>query len=78
MKAFARELVWFFMAILIASPIAYFFGYLMELKPEGPSMTTEEEVFQMELFIIGAIIAFISTYLMRVIIWAVAKFLITE
>jgi ABC-type multidrug transport system permease subunit len=78
MKAFARELAWFFVAIVVAAPIAYFFGYLMNLEPEGPSMSQTEEVFQMELFIIGGIIGFVSTYLMRIIIWAVAKFLISE
>lgn len=50
----------------------------MNLEPEGPSMSQTEEVFQMELFIIGGIIGFVSTYLMRIIIWAVAKFLISE
>ncbi len=78
MKAFARELAWFFIAIVLAAPVAYFFGYLMALEPEGATMTKFEEVFQMELFIIGAILGFVCTYLMRVIIWAVAKYLIEE
>lgn len=78
MKALARELAWFFIAILLAAPVAYFFGYLMALEPEGTSMNNFEEVFQMELFIIGAILGFVSTYVMRVIIWAVAKYLIEE
>jgi hypothetical protein len=78
MRAFARELAWFFLAVVIAMPIAFFFGYLLNLKPEGPSLTFNEEVFQMELFIIGAIIAFVGTYLLRVIIWAMAKFLTTD
>ncbi len=75
MKAFARELSWFFIAILLAVPVAYVFGYLMNLTPEGEIMTFSEEVFQMELFIVGAIIGFICTYLMRLIIWAVVEYL---
>jgi ABC-type multidrug transport system permease subunit len=78
MKALARELIWFFIAVILASPIAYFFGYVMGLEPEGAKMVIEEEVFQMEMFIIGGIIGFVCTYLMRVIIWAMAKFLIHE
>ncbi len=79
MRALARELSWFFIAILLAAPIAYFFGfYLMNLEPEGPTLTKNEEVFYMELFIIGGILGFICTYFIRVIIWAVTKYLIVE
>jgi ABC-type multidrug transport system permease subunit len=78
MKAFAREIAWFFMAIVIAVPIAYLFAYLLSLEPQGPSLTISEEVFQMEFFIIGAILGFVCTYLIRIIIWAIAKFLISE
>ena len=78
MKAFARELAWFFIAILIAIPIAYLFAHMMNLQPEGIKMTPHEEVFQMELFITGAVLAFICTYVMRVIIWAVSKYIINE
>jgi hypothetical protein len=78
MKALARELIWFFIAVILASPIAYFFSYVMGLQPEGPELEIVEEVFQMEMFIIGGIIGFVCTYLMRVIIWATAKFLIQE
>ena len=76
MKAFARELAWFFIAILIAIPIAYLFAHLMNLSPEGIKMTQHEEVFQMELFIIGAILGFICAYVVRMIIWAVTKYLV--
>ena len=78
MKALARELIWFFIAVILATPIAYFFGYLTGLEPEGLQLTNDEEVFQMELFFIGWIIGFICTYFMRVIIWAVSKYLIKE
>ncbi|MCR9249859.1 MAG: hypothetical protein NXI20_05520 [bacterium] len=78
MKALARELLWFFTAVVLCMPIAYLFAYLLDLKPEGPTMTFNEEVFQMELFIVGAIIGFIGTYIMRVIIWAMKKYLIKE
>ena len=78
MKAFARELSWFFIAILLATPVAFLFGYIMGLEPEGVTLTKTEEVFQMELFLIGAVLAFVSTYLMRIIIWAFSKYLINK
>lgn len=78
MKAFARELLWFFIAILLSAPLAYIFGYIMSLEPEGLTLTMQEEVFQMELFIVGGIVGFFGTYLIRVIIWAVYKHLIKD
>ena len=75
MKALARELIWFFIALILAIPVAYFFIYLMELTPEGTKLSKNEEIFQMELFIIGAILGFVCTYFIRVIVWSVAKHL---
>lgn len=78
MKALAREIAWFFLALFLSGPIAYIFGLLMNLEPEGLQMTKNEEVFQMEIFIIGGILGFLCTYLIRIIVWAVAKFLVDE
>lgn len=77
MKVLARELLWFLIAIILSLPIAVLFGYLIGVEPNG-KYSLEEEVFQMELFIIGGVLAFICTYFMRVIIWAVATFLIDK
>ena len=41
MKTVARELVWFFVAVLLAVPVGYLFGSLLELKPEGKSATPD-------------------------------------
>ena len=71
MKTFAREMLWFLIAIVFAVPLAYFFIYLMNLVPENELMTEEEWVFQMEFFIIGAILGFIGVYIVRVIMWAI-------
>jgi len=48
------------------------------LQPEGVQTTSIEEVFEMELFLIGAIIGFVCTYLMRVLIWSIMKNLIND
>jgi hypothetical protein len=76
MKVIARELIWFFIALILASPVAYYFSYIVGLEPEGVTLTMEEEVFQMEFFIIGYIIGIMGTYLMRVVLWAVSTYLI--
>jgi hypothetical protein len=79
MKIFARELLWFLLALVLAAPVAWLFSYSLGLEPTGPTISTEEEVFQMELFIIGYIVGIIGTYLMRLVIWAVQKvFILVE
>ena len=78
MKTVARELIWFFVAVLLAVPVGYLFGSLLELKPEGKSATPIEDVFEMELFIIGAVIGFILTYVMRILMCAINKHLVNK
>ena len=73
MKTVARELMWLLIALLLAIPIGYLFGTILELQPESDTATTIEAVFEMELFIIGAIIGFALTYVMRVFMWAITK-----
>lgn len=78
MKILARELIWFFIALILAAPVAYLFSYSMGLEPEGVTLSTEEEVFQLEFFIIGYGIGIVCTYIMRIVIWAVTTYLINE
>jgi len=73
MKIFARELLWFLLALVLAAPIAWLFSYSLGLTPAGPALSTEEEVFQMEFFIIGYVVGIVGTYLMRLVAWAVSK-----
>lgn len=78
MKTVARELVWFFVAVLLAVPVGYLFGSLLELQPEGETATPVENIFEMELFMIGAVIGFVLTYIMRVFMWAISKHLVNK
>jgi hypothetical protein len=78
MKTFAREIAWLMIALVLAIPVGYLFGRLLGLQPEGVQTTSIEEVFEMELFLIGAIIGFVCTYLMRVLIWSIMKNLIND
>ncbi len=74
MKVVARELLWFFIAALLAVPIAVFFSYLVAVEPNKKYALTEE-VFEMELFLIGGIIGFVGVYFIRVTMWAVVTYL---
>ena len=72
MKIFAREVLWLFLALLCALPLAYGFVSLIKLVPESKLLTKDEEVFQMEFFLAGAILGFFGVYVMRVIMWAIS------
>lgn len=78
MKIFAREFLWFITAIILALPVSYLFIEYLALTPSGDQSTIYEQTFEMELFITGAIIGFILTYIMRLVIWSIKKILTEE
>ena len=78
MKFFAREFLWFITAIILALPVSYLFIDYLALTPSGDQSTIYEQTFEMELFITGAIIGFILTYIMRLVIWSIKKILTEE
>ena len=78
MKIFAREFLWFITAIILALPVSYLFIEYLALTPAGDQSTIYEQTFEMELFITGALIGIIFTYIMRLVIWAIKKILIEE
>ena len=78
MKTFAREFLWFITAIILALPVSYLFIEYLSLTPAGDQSTIYEQTFEMELFITGALIGIIFTYIMRLVIWAIKKILIEE
>ena len=77
MKFFAREFLWFITAIILALPVSYLFIDYLALTPSGDQSTNGTN-FEMELFITGAIIGFILTYIMRLVIWSIKKILTEE
>ena len=78
MKIFAREFLWFITAIILALPVSYLFIEYLSLTPAGDQSTIYEQTFEIELFITGALIGIIFTYIMRLVIWAIKKILIEE
>lgn len=73
MKVLAREFLWMMIALIFAVIAGYFFGYSLELSPSSNLATIEESVFELELFVIGAIFGFICAYILRIIAWAILK-----
>ena len=78
MKIFAREFLWFITAIILALPVSYLFIEYLSLTPAGDQSTIYEQTIEIEVFITGALIGIIFTYIMRLVIWAIKKILIKE
>ena len=76
-KAVARELLWFFGAVIVAVPVALLFHYLTVKEPLTDA-TEPELVLEMELLIIGGLLGFVGTYFMRAVMWAVILLLTKE
>jgi hypothetical protein len=71
-KTIARELFWFFVAILIAVPISLLFVWMVELNPEGEQASLAELVLQLDfILLIGLGIGIICVYLIRLMAWSV-------
>lgn len=72
----AKELLYFFVALMVAITSSFFFLYALNVKPQhAGAMTKDEKVLETELMIIGAIIGFLGVYVVRLAVWAVQKVL---
>lgn len=70
-KIVARELVWFFVAIVLAVPLSLVFTYFIALEPEKAAPSMQELVFQLDIMIIGGILGLLFVYLIRLVQWAI-------
>lgn len=77
MKAiFMRELFWFILTIVISLLLSLFFMELVNLSSSSINLKDIEEIFTVQLYIIGCIVSFISIYIIRIIVITVKAFLI--
>jgi len=76
MKAiFMRELFWFILTIVISLLLSLFFMELVNLSSSSVNLKDIEEIFTVQLYIIGCIVSFICIYIIRIIIITVKAFL---
>jgi len=64
---FAREFLWFIIALVVAVPVGLGFMWLMGFTAENEYLTTDEEAFIIELYLVGFMISFIGVYIVRFI-----------
>lgn len=68
-----REVFWFVIASLIALPLSFFFLGFLDLTSSSPKMNEIENIFYLQLFIIGWFISLICVYIIRVVVSAIIK-----
>jgi hypothetical protein len=69
----AKELLYFFFAIITAIPVAFLFLYMLQLDPDQQGLSGDEKVLEVDLMLIGAVLGFLGVYLTRVTVWAVKQ-----
>lgn len=74
MKQFiAKEVLYLFVALIAAVPVSLFFLYLVNLHPAEQQLSADEQVLEMDLLLIGALLGFFGVYIIRLTVWAVKQ-----
>lgn len=73
MKKVAKEFLFFLAILIICIPLGFLFLYFLRLVSETESgyTTRDEDVFVLELYIVGYIVSFVGIYMVRIIIAAI-------
>ncbi len=74
MKDFlVKEFFWFILGSVIALPLSFFFLRLFDLTSAGPTMNEIENIFYLQLYIIGWFVSLICVYIIRAVVSAIIK-----
>jgi H+/Cl- antiporter ClcA len=65
----SRELLFLFLALLLAIPISILFVYLVQLDPQPAVNVHTALVWEMDLLLLGAVLGFLGVYIMRLFAW---------
>lgn len=69
----AKELLFFFIAVLVAIPMAFAFVYAFHLEPQQKQAQQDVLVLEMDLLLIGGVLGLVGMYIMRLAMWAVRQ-----
>ena len=71
-----REILWFFIALLLSVPLGFLYLSFLTLTSSGPEPTQVEKVFVVQLDIISCLVGFISVYVVRIVVMALRMLLL--
>jgi hypothetical protein len=69
-----RELFWLFLSFVLSLVLSFVFLELVNLTSADRTLNNIEQVFSVQLYIIGCGVSFFSIYLVRIIIAAIKMF----
>jgi hypothetical protein len=70
-----REILWFFISLVLAVPLGFVFLSFLNLSSAAPTVNELEKLFVVQLLFISFVVAFIAIYVVRLVVYAVKKLL---
>lgn len=74
MKIFVRELFWLVLSAVLSLILGFVFLELIELTSTQRTLQPIEQVFSVELYLIGCLISIVAIYIVRIIFIAIKMF----
>lgn len=74
MKIFVRELFWLVLSAVLSFILGFVFLELIELTSTQRTLQPIEQVFSVELYLIGCLISIVAIYIVRIIFIAIKMF----
>ena len=62
---FAREFLWFVIALVLSLPLGFLFLWLIGITAQDSFLTSDEEAFVVELYLLGMLVGFLGVYIVR-------------
>ena len=68
-----RELFWLILSFVMSLVLAFFFLEILSLTSSERTLKRVEQIFSVQLYLIGCIVSFISIYIVRIIFTAIKR-----
>ncbi|MDA9144403.1 hypothetical protein N9N76_01500 [Flavobacteriaceae bacterium] len=66
-----RELFWLVLSFVLSLVLSFFFLELLDLTSSARDLKRVEQIFSVQLYLIGCVVSFISIYIVRIIVTAI-------
>lgn len=73
-QIFLRELFWLVLSFVLSLVLSFIFMELVELTSTDRNLQPIEEVFSVQLYLIGCVVSVIAIYMVRIIFMAIKMF----
>jgi len=74
-RVFYREVMWFVITIILSLMLGFLYLEILNLSSSDRHLKSIEQIFSVQLYLIGCIVSFISIYIVRLIVGVVKMLL---